>query len=226
MILKNKLIIILFLVFLSAGCASIPKTTKVIQKEPLIEPQEEKISEGIISELQNIQDKDLESYVQKKGVVFGKSDFQGVLKASYVKLILEHKDDSMKKFQLYIWEKSEQNSLSQEIKAFYPGYFFIELPIGHYKMSSVSIPVGSTLASEDMDIEFEVVPESITYIGTLRMIGTKERIRLGGVPVIKPGFEYSVEILDENKEAKEIFHQNYPNVTNNILEELMKINPK
>ena len=222
MSVKYKLLIsyVLF-VSIAAGCAGVKKQptlpragtshqVKVIPKPALVSKQ-----------LRNIEDNEMQDYVQKQGVVFGKTDFQGVLKTIYVKLLFEHVTDPDKRFQLYIGDSSSQDESLFDVKTVSPGYFFIELPQGRYKISSVSIPVGSTLATEDIDVEFDVLPDSITYMGTLKIDGTKERIKLGGVPVIKPGFEYTLEILDEQKDGISMFRQKYPTVNKNIEVHLM-----
>ena len=56
------------------------------------------------------------------------------------------------------------------------------------------------------------------------MVGTKEKIKLGGLPVIKPGFEYTVEVLDEREEGAEAFRRNYPNFLHDISVKLMQVN--
>jgi hypothetical protein len=171
--------------------------------------------------LGNINKKKLNDYAQKEGVVFGKTDFQGVLKAVYVKLALENLV-SAQKFQLYVGISSPTENTLFDVKTVGPGYFFIKLPQGMYRISSVSIPVGSTQATEDISLEFDVLPDAATYIGTLKMIGTKEKIKLGGVPVIKPGFEYIIDIKDEHKEGQEMFHKNYPEVNKDIVVKIMR----
>ena len=106
-----------------------------------------------------------------------------------------------------------------------PGYFFVELPAGQYKISSIAIPVGSTIAQEESHIYFEVIADTITYVGTLKLVGTKEKIRLGGVPVIKPGFEYTAQVVDEQKEGLAVFQERYPGVPSQIQVKLMEIKP-
>ena len=218
----QKLVSVLLVVIFLAGCATTSETISrkidVTRKHGVISPIDTS------PQLQNIAGEDLEQYAQKKGVIFAKTDFSGVLATSYVRLLMENLDDVSEKFQIYIGDKEQPKTLSWDVKTVKPGYFFIELPIGSYKISSVSIPVGSTLATEPLDIRFEVLPDTIAYIGTLKMVGTKEKIRLGGVPVIKPGFEFTTQIVDEVEEGKNIFHQDYPNVKGPIKINLMKIN--
>jgi len=70
----------------------------------------------------------------------------------------------------------------------------------------------------------QVTEGVITYAGTLQINGTKEKIRLGGVPVIKPGFEYNVNIVDEREEGMSIFRGRYPEFTGEVIFRLMKVN--
>ncbi|OGX38994.1 MAG: hypothetical protein A3G91_01080 [Omnitrophica WOR_2 bacterium RIFCSPLOWO2_12_FULL_50_9] len=172
---------------------------------------------------QDVKDKALKSYIQKKGVVFAKVDFQGVLKAAYVKLFFEGQGEQAQRFYLQIEDKPGERLLWGKGKSVKPGYFFIELPAGSYKISSLSIPVGSTSATEPMDISFEVIPNAVVYMGTLKVVGTKEKIKLGGLPVIQPGFEYEVEVRDEREEGVFAFHQRYPNIPVDIRTQLMGI---
>jgi len=159
----------------------------------------------------------------KKGIVFGKTFFTGILKTNFVKLEFKNIADDTNKLELQIGEKSVFSNLQWQEKSVEPGYFFVELPEGEYNISTVSIPVGSTMAVEDMHVNFQVRGDEILYIGTLNMDGTKERIKLGGVPVIKPGFEYTIKILDESEEAKSVFKNKYPEVDKEISVHLMDI---
>ena len=81
------------------------------------------------------------------------------------------------------------------------------------------------MATEETDIRINVVPDRIIYIGTLKVVGTKERVKLGGVPVIQPGFEFTVEIIDERNEGIAAFQQRYPNVHSEIVIDLMRREP-
>ena len=64
----------------------------------------------------------------------------------------------------------------------------------------------------------------ISYLGTLKIDGTGERIKLGGVPVIQPGFEYIINIIDESQEAEIYFRQRYPEIQNEIVNNMMRVN--
>lgn len=212
-----KYFLIIFVVFIFTGC-SISRKFSSHPPAPS-SPQLTQIQKTASPELKGAKKEAPNNPANKKGVVFGKTDFQGILQTNYVKLIFENLDNSMQQFQLSI---GNQPKNIWEGKTVQPGYFFIELPAGKYKISSISIPVGSTLASEQADMSFEVIPNQVVYIGTLKVIGTKEKIKLGGVPVIQPGFEYNVEILDERDEGIAAFRKNYPNAPYKILIHLLK----
>ena len=85
---------------------------------------------------------------------------------------------------------------------------------------------GTTQAVEATDITFSVEENKAIYLGTLKVFGLKEKIRLGGVPVLKPGFEYRAEVLNEQDEAMVIFRQHYPQEENPLQEkvQLMQLN--
>jgi len=208
-----------------SGCVTLQKASEpevIIPKQPNVEFDKSEAP----PELQNIKNEQLEGYVQKKGVIFAKTDFQGLLETRYVKFLFEDQDDPEHKFQLHIGESSGQQAFPWEVKSVKPGYFFVELPAGHYKITSITIPVGSTTATEEMNVSLEVVPDTICYVGTLKMVGTKEKIKLGGVPVIKPGFEFTVEVLDQREEGSQAFNQNYPNFPHGVSIKLMQVNEK
>lgn len=212
------------LLFFISGCATAPAGRSYGPKVKLpgtaVFPEQEP-SGGV----QDIETRSLQGYVRNRGVVFAKTDFQGVLRATYVRLRIEGQGKQTYGFSLDIEGKPQENSLFGGGKMVKPGYFFIELPAGPYRISSIAIPVGSTLAEEDSDISFEVLPGAIVYLGTLKVVGTGERIKLGGVPVIKPGFDYQAEILDERAEGIFAFHKRYPNIPVVIEARLMRVKP-
>ncbi|MCK5179425.1 MAG: hypothetical protein KAR32_07830, partial [Candidatus Omnitrophica bacterium] len=226
----KKILVILIIGFIFSGCVSLQKVSLPEDlSEEAVKVDEESfkdISESPdpSSELQDIKSEELAGYVEKKGVVFAKTDFQGLLETRYVKFLFENLEDSTHTFQLHIGENSDQQTFPWDVKTVKPGYFFVELPVGRYKISSVSIPVGSTMATEEMDVTLEVIPDTVCYVGTLKMVGTKEKIKLGGLPVIKPGFEYTVEVLDEREEGIKVFRQDYPNFLQDISIKLMQVN--
>ena len=213
----------LILIFLISGCATAPVSHPHGPKVKL--PGTVVFSEQETSgELQNVASKDMQEYVRHRGIVFAKTDFQGVLQATYVRLHIEGEGKHTNSFYLDIEGKPEENSLFGSSKTVKPVYFFIELPAGTYRISAIAIPVGSTLAEEDISISFEVLPNTIIYMGTLKVVGTGERVKLGGVPVIKPGFDYEVKILDERAEGIYAFHRRYPNIPVAIETQLMRVN--
>lgn len=226
--IKLSILSVLILGILLSGCTTVrPSLSDQAKDAEMIQAEvTEEASQSPTTALGNIDEEDMEEYEEPKGVIFAKTDFQGVLKTSYVKLSMFSTQEEGREYQIYIGDKAEQKPLDFDVKTVQPGYFFIELPAGEYNISSVSIPVGSTTATEEIDITFTVVPESITYTGTLNIVGTKERIKLGGVPVIKPGFEYTAEIFDEEQEARAAFEQKYPKVTRKIIKELMILHTK
>jgi len=216
----------LITLFLLTGCAT-ARDAAPVEKQPkahVSAPASPAETLERIRELQNIDEKQLDSYVQEKGVVIAKTDFKGALEQTYVKLFFQDIEKPSNKFELYIGENTDQQAFPWDAKTVKPGYFYVELPAGKYKISSISIPVGSTQATEKIDIDLEVLAEEVTYIGTLQVTGTKEKIKLGGLPVIKPGFEYIAVILNEEQEAITTFKQRYPNYPKKILSRLMKLN--
>ncbi len=174
--------------------------------------------------LKNIQDETTIQEPLTEGIVFGKTDFQGVLQTSYVVLAVNDLKNEEKNYQIIIGEKGNPSLFSSKMPIVQPGYFFIQLPAGKYQFPSISIPVGTTMAMEAMDVRFEVKSGKVIYLGTLKVVGTKERIKLGGVPVFQPGFEYAAQVLDETREAERIFQKRYPNIRMDIDVELMKVN--
>ncbi|MDZ4242794.1 MAG: hypothetical protein U1D99_08200 [Candidatus Omnitrophota bacterium] len=155
-------------------------------------------------------------------MIFAKTEFEGVVKASYIKLSIIDQKDPAKTYDLVIGDKTRQQEFPWNSETVRPDYFFIELPMGSYRIRSLSIPVGSTMATEDMDVAFEVRPEKIIYLGTLKVTGTKETVKLGGVPVLKPGFEYTIHILNEQPEAFNEFYKRFPNLPRSLDVQLMK----
>lgn len=125
--MKRILLLLIFSCFLSSGCVSLSKVSepeKIVPEQQKAEFEESKAP----PELQNIKGEELEEYVQKKGVIFAKTDFQGLLKTRYVKFLFEDQDDPEHKFQLHIGENSGQQTFPWNVKSVKPGYFFVELP--------------------------------------------------------------------------------------------------
>jgi hypothetical protein len=151
------------------------------------------------------------------GIIFGKADFQGVLKVEYVKLMIVDENNPDKTYELFFGDRTGETDAAVQ-----PHYFFMELPASKYRITSVSIPVGTTLATEKIDIAFTVLKNTLIYLGTLRVTGTDQKIRFGAVPIIRPGFDYKVEILNEQNEAVREFHVRYPSVQRDIEVKLMR----
>ena len=214
-----RTVILFFLVISLAGCATAkPPAPQKAKTPPASAVKNNKY------QLHNIQTEEIGPYAEKKGVIFAKTDFVGILKTKYVRLMFEdvHTGDV---FQLYIADKTSGADFpSWMANPVEPGYFFIELPAGTYKISSVSIPVGSALATETSEIRFDVLPNAIVYLGTLKMTGIKEKIKLGGFPVIQPGFDYDAAVVDEQAEGIKAFREKYPQVTDKVVVQLMKLN--
>ena len=219
----RKAVYFFLFIFFVSGCATAPARRphgpKIKLPGTAIFPEQE-TSGGI----ENVGDKDMQQYVRRRGVVFAKTDFQGVLQATYVRLRIEGEGKDTRSFYLDIEGKPEENPLFAGGKMVKPGYFFIELPAGSYRISAVAIPVGSTLAEEDISISFEVLPNAVVYMGTLKVVGTGERVKLGGVPVIKPGFDYETAVFDERREGIYAFHKRYPDIPVEIETRLMRVN--
>ena len=211
--------------FLLLGCATAPK----VPSPPAQAPQTQQVVVTPEEDTQQAADalgqgqEPSEVPEVKMGVLFAKTSFQGTLEKTYVRLFFEDQENEENKFNLYIGEKSALQTFPWGAKTVQPGYFFIELPAGKYKVSSLSIPVGSTQATENMDITLEVFPEKVVYAGTLVVNGTKEKIKLGGVPVLRPGFIYSALILNEKEEALTVFRQRYPEQSIEIVMQLMQL---
>lgn len=232
---------LLFILFVLSGCAAKTQDT-VFEPEPptppainQVVPQMADLDPPVTLEVTGTQASALEEDAQETpeepevegdpiGVVFAKTQFEGVLETSFVKLSIVSLDDPKKVFELQIGEKIAQQPFSFNVKSVKPGYFFIELPVGAYRFTSISIPVGGATATEPLDVWFEVLPDRINYLGTLRLIGTKEKIRLGGVPVIKPGFEYEAQVIDQFDEGIVNFQQRYPHISGTLTNQLMRIN--
>lgn len=209
-----------------SGCVS---TRNAGEPEIIVPEQSASVFEEaqVPPELQSIKNKKAEGLEKteiSKGVVFAKTVFEGLLETRYVEFLFEDLDEPDHKFQVHIGEKTNQPTFPWEVKNVEPGYFFLELPEGRYKIASVTIPVGTASATETMDVTLEVIHNAVTYVGTLKMVGTKEKFKLGGVPVIKPGFEYTVEVIDERDEGAEAFNRNYPNFPHGVSIKLMEVN--
>jgi hypothetical protein len=234
----KKYITILSLILLTSGCATfsssppcpqpedtLPKqsTDRLPERTQPVPGEKAKDASDASIKLKNIQEEELDGYAHSKGVVFAKVEVYGVLKADFLNLIIENIKDPSLQYRLFIGKDMGKQFFPWEGQDNNEGHFFIELPAGRYQISSVNIPVGSTMASENLDVTFKVIPGSIAYLGTLKLIGTKEKVRLGGVPVIKPGFEYKAAVINEKDDAVADFYNRFPNFRSEIVENIMRI---
>ena len=229
----HKVFILIIIFFVTIGCVATSKHKKPagptnIVATPILKVEVKPLGEQESTKLKEIVSEDSQPIEQeiKTGNIFAKMYFEGVVKTSYIQLSIVDKSDENKAYELYIGDKEKQKDFPWEIQKVSPGYFFIELLPGAYKFRKISIPVGSSVATEKMDIDFEVGEGKIYYLGTLKVVGTKEKIKLGGVPVIKPGFEYSVELLNEHEEAFNEFNKHFPDLNEEVEIKLMNVNLK
>ncbi|MBF0478468.1 MAG: hypothetical protein HQL26_03195 [Candidatus Omnitrophica bacterium] len=210
------LIIILGLAFGLSGCSVVPKAktpVSTVSRSPLASASGISVAHT--------------SYAPKlllKGFVFGKTDFEGILKTTYVRLVFINRSNPSEVHVLIVGDKSKQNPLGWNSETVEPGYFFIELPAGAYRIIKVAIPVGAAMAEENTNVVFKVDPSKVNYVGTLHMVGTKEKLKLGGIPVIKPGFDYTIDVVDDYLESAKIFALKYPEKNGQFINNLMKIN--
>lgn len=200
--------------FLLAGCVTVQQED--MKPMPSISTSKAVIKPIEVIALENnepqpeVMDGASQEPLPARGVILAKTDFQGVLLTNYVRLGVKGPlGASVEKFQIHIGEKTGQKTFPWEIKTVQPGYFTLELLEGQYEIFDITIPVAATTATEAVNIHFEVLPDAVTYLGTLQLVGTKERIKLGGVPVIKPGFDYDVRILNQENEGLQIFQQRF-----------------
>jgi hypothetical protein len=223
-----------FVLFTSlVGCATLPRWAKTGEKNHPLEREQQgaKTSPqgtptGDVSRIEVAPAVPIAEEQLPTGRIFAKTIFEGVVKTSYVQLAIVDQADPNMIFQLIIGDKERQKNLPWKIQTVKPGYFLIELPQGQYHINSISIPVGTTLATEPMDITFEVIADKTLYLGTLKTIGTKEKIRFGGVPVIKPGFEYRIEFSDDYVEALQELQERFPELKTSLESNLLKIRLK
>jgi hypothetical protein len=199
----KRFIPIVLLIFFLPACSSISLKGKSRHAVPV----------AVASKLQ----------LPPKGTVFAKTVFEGVVKTSYVLLTIVDEKDSQKIYRLYIGDTGGMQTFPWEVQTVTPGYFFIELPPGRYRIQSISIPVGTTMATEPFDVTFFVKPQKPVYLGTLEVVGTKEKIRFSGIPFIKPGFEYRVSVRDERQDAFARFRQRSPQTKGDPEVHLMKV---
>ncbi len=159
-----------------------------------------------------------------KGLVFGKTDFCGLLKVAYARLTIVDQADPSRVYYFYVGSKSNQNLLPWgKGEVMEPGYFFLQLPPGKYAVTAIAIPVGSTIAEEPLALEMPVSVERTYYLGTLKIDGIKERAKFGGVPLVRPGFEYTMAVEDEFEAATRDFASLLPRHDMPVVKKLFQV---
>jgi hypothetical protein len=212
-----KSVLVLLLTMSSLGCAALskPEGPKIPVAFPVVKEAEQQPASAQVSTKPRI----------RYGLVFGKTDFKGILKASFVRLTLVRKDDPEKEYFFYVGARGNQSVVPWgQGRLIEPGYFYLQLTPGDYEVTEISIPVGSALAEERVSLGFSVTANKINYLGTLDVTGTKERVHFGGVPIVKPGFEYDLRINDEFEPAKKELETRIPRHKSPVVKELFKVN--
>jgi hypothetical protein len=212
-----KSVLVLLLTMSSLGCAALSKheEPKMAVATPLAKGAAQQPSGTRASATPRV----------RYGLVFGKTDFQGILKASFVRLTIVRKDDPEREYYFYVGAKGNQSVVPWgQGRLIEPGYFYLQLTPGDYEVAEISIPVGSALAEEQVRLDFTVAPNRISYLGTLDVKGTKERVHFGGVPIVKPGFEYELRIDDEFEPAKKELETRIPRHKSPVVKDLFKVN--
>src|SRR3989338_5603502 len=105
----KKFVILLAAALACSSCVSMPKASLPDEELEKIVPAKEEQDVAVDTSppaLQNIKGEELEEYVQKKGVIFAKTEFKGLLETRYVKFLFEDQEDPVHKFQLHIGESS------------------------------------------------------------------------------------------------------------------------
>ncbi len=208
----KKYLFILFFACYAAGCASLSdqKGSLAINTPP---------------EQKNAVAARPKGPARERAFAFGKTDFKGLLKVSYVRLLVARRDDLSKQYSFIFGSKANQNVLPwKEGRLIEPGYFYWHIPPGAYRITQIAIPVGTTMAEEEVAIDFEVRSGTVSYLGTLDVDGTKERVKFGGVPVMRPGFEYVITVRDEFDEALQVLKKRYADVRSAFKKELFRVN--
>src|SRR5690349_12681008 len=73
-----------------------------------------------------------------QGKIFAKTEFEGVVKKSFIRLTIIDRQDQAKIYHLYIGDKSRQLDFPWNSQTIQPGYFLIDLPAGSYRIASLS----------------------------------------------------------------------------------------
>ncbi len=165
-----------------------------------------------------------------KSVVFGKviynSDDFFFKRIPFLKFKIRNIADTEIKYNLKLGDAESMFALPWNLKFFKSEYFFIELEPGNYEIYSISMPYGrdlSNIISETTSIIFSIEPNSISYLGTLQLTILKNTTKVGGLPLLKAGFVYKANLLDEQEEAVKEFRIKYPLLSEEIKIKLMNI---
>ena len=104
--------IVLILALVLNGCSTVSAVKEVSSElEPIVtiavEPTVDSVeitqeTKDVSPVLQNVNEDELDQYSLKKGIIFAKTDFQGVLKKSYVKFLFQEQGNLSNNFQLLI----------------------------------------------------------------------------------------------------------------------------
>ena len=205
----HKFVFPLISILLFSGCATTSSTQTTIDEVPAVEQavadKTIPVAEAQIQE--QVEEVLEEQNIIPTGIVFAKVDLRGVVEKSYATFSIRNLDDPQYVFELTLGDREQNDGFPWVLQQTENGYFFIELPQGRYQITSVSIPVSSTLAVEPINIYFDVSLQQASYLGYLTIDGTKEKIHWGGIPVVKPGFEYTTMLAHKELEAYTLFHR-------------------
>lgn len=213
---------VLVLVILLAGCSTVPRRVAPDLAPALPDPVLER--EIVSLEEPVLPVEEPQSVIDPTGLAFGKTVFSGLLRKAYVRLTIVSRQDPDRSHFFTVGDKNNQSVVPWERgRVIEPGYFYLELPPGMYQVTAIAIPVGSTIAEEPVALDFEIALDRVTYLGTLEVNGTKERVRFGGLPVVRPGFEYEIAVRDEFDEARGDFGGLLPEHTAPLVKKLWQM---
>ncbi len=184
----KRLIVILIVVLICAGCATTSSVRVVDRKASMPEAED-------------------------TGLVFFKLDCKGVIvPIVYFYLFPETGEAKDKGIKLALREKGSFNGNFK----YDPTYFLVELPVGTWQVRKISdnaeaatylfgaighelMTSAGTAKAKPAIIAFEVRPGVVTYLGTIKMSLEKKKAVFEGV-------------LDQQEEAVGEFRDNYPNI--------------
>ena len=115
-------------------------------------------------------------------------------------LIIGDVDDPAYRKQVSVYPSlsSDSNDVNDDGKQ---NLFAVSLPSGHYEISSMVLTQSSSwaLGSQGVDIEFEVKPNSVSYIGSYRLdvvAGALMDSRAGALLVVKNEMQRDFKLFD------------------------------